>query len=92
MVTDGNSEKTARGGSVHPRVMLSGLATGETNDEYSRTRAENAEGLADDDPHLRSGNAVLKYHVHATDGDIGHVRGLLIDEKTWSIRYMVVNT
>jgi hypothetical protein len=34
----------------------------------------------------------MKHHVHATDGDIGHVQGLLIDEKTWSIRYMIVNT
>jgi hypothetical protein len=34
----------------------------------------------------------MKYHVHATDGDIGHVQGLLVDEDTWAIRYMVVNT
>jgi hypothetical protein len=44
------------------------------------------------DPHLRSGNAILKYHIHATDGDIGHVQGLLIDEKSWAIRYLIVNT
>lgn len=45
-----------------------------------------------DDPHLRSGKAVVGYHVHARDGDIGHVDGLLIDEETWAIRYLVVNT
>lgn len=46
----------------------------------------------DDDPHLRSGNAVMHYHIEATDGDIGHVRSLLVDDETWAIRYIVVNT
>jgi hypothetical protein len=44
------------------------------------------------DPHLRSCSAVMSYHVHATDGDIGHVEGLLVDERTWAIRYLIVNT
>src|SRR6202034_3486471 len=45
-----------------------------------------------DDSHLRSCNAVMKYHVHASDGDIGHVRGLLVDDETWAIRYLIVDT
>jgi sporulation protein YlmC with PRC-barrel domain len=45
-----------------------------------------------DNPNLRSCQEVIGYHIHASDGDIGHVESLLIDEKTWSIRYMVVNT
>jgi sporulation protein YlmC with PRC-barrel domain len=45
-----------------------------------------------DDPHLRSCNALMKYHVHASDGDIGHVQGLLVDDETWAIRYLIVNT
>lgn len=45
-----------------------------------------------DDPHLRSCNAVTGYHIHATDGDIGHVQGLLLDEQNWAIRYLVVDT
>jgi hypothetical protein len=45
-----------------------------------------------DDPHLRSFNAVMGYHIEATDGDIGHVQGLLVDEATWAIRYIIVNT
>ena len=35
---------------------------------------------------------VVGYHVHATDGDLGHVQGLLVDEQTWAIRYIVVDT
>lgn len=46
----------------------------------------------DDDPHLRSTHALAGYHVHATDGDIGHVDEFLIDVETWAIRYVVVNT
>ncbi|MFZ4625275.1 MAG: PRC-barrel domain-containing protein [Rhodoferax sp.] len=44
------------------------------------------------DPHLRSCQSVIGYHIHASDGDIGHLQELLVDEKTWSIRYMVVDT
>ncbi len=46
----------------------------------------------DDDPHLRSCNAVTGYHVHANDGDIGHVEGFIVDTGTWAIRYVIVNT
>jgi uncharacterized protein YrrD len=45
-----------------------------------------------DDPHLRSCDTVAGYHVKATDGEIGHVMGFLVDESTWAIRYLVVNT
>lgn len=34
---------------------------------------------------LRSCNAVVGYHLHATDGEIGHVAGMLVDETTWAI-------
>ena len=34
----------------------------------------------------------MKYHIHASDGDIGHVDGLLVDDETWAIRYIVVDT
>jgi hypothetical protein len=47
---------------------------------------------AQDDPHLRSCNAVIGYHLHARDGDIGHVQGMLVDEGTWALRYLVVET
>lgn len=44
------------------------------------------------DPHLRSGKAVLKYDIEASDGGIGHVEGLLLDDETCAIRYLIVNT
>jgi sporulation protein YlmC with PRC-barrel domain len=59
--------------------------------EDSRARAEAARHQ-DDDPHLRSCNAVLKFHIEASDGDIGHVSDLLVDDETWAVRYIVVDT
>jgi hypothetical protein len=47
---------------------------------------------AKDDPHLRSCEAVVGYHIHARDGDIGHVQGMLVDERSWALRYLVVDT
>jgi uncharacterized protein YrrD len=46
----------------------------------------------DGDPHLRSCNAVKGYHLIASDGEIGHVQGFLLDDRTWSVRYLIVNT
>ncbi|MEO9227628.1 MAG: PRC-barrel domain-containing protein [Devosia sp.] len=45
-----------------------------------------------DDPHLRSVGAVDGYHIHATDGDIGHVEDMLVEEADWSIHYLIVDT
>jgi len=45
-----------------------------------------------EDPHLRSCEAILKYRISASDGEIGHVQGYLMDTATWAIRYLVVDT
>jgi uncharacterized protein YrrD len=45
-----------------------------------------------DDVHLRSARVVIGNHVHASDGDIGHVQDMLVDDHTWAVRYLVVNT
>ena len=28
----------------------------------------------------------------ASDGDIGHVDGYLVDERSWAIRYLIIDT
>jgi sporulation protein YlmC with PRC-barrel domain len=45
-----------------------------------------------DDCHLRSSQEVIGHHIHAKDGDIGHVADLLVDDHTWAIRYLIVDT
>ncbi len=32
------------------------------------------------------------YHIQATDGDIGHVADFLLDDHSWGIRYLLVDT
>jgi sporulation protein YlmC with PRC-barrel domain len=44
------------------------------------------------DPHLRSTQQVTGYHVQATDGEIGHIEDFVIDDETWTIRYLIVGT
>lgn len=44
------------------------------------------------DPHLRGAREVTGYHVEATDGDIGHVENLLIDDRDWAIEFLVIDT
>lgn len=42
--------------------------------------------------HLRSTHNVSGYHIQATDGEIGHVDDFIIDDETWAIRYLRVDT
>jgi hypothetical protein len=44
------------------------------------------------DLHLRSTHAVSGHHVQAADGEIGHVDDFVIDDETWAIRYLVIDT
>ena len=45
-----------------------------------------------DDPNLRSVADISTYHIHATDGEIGHLSDVLIDDSDWSVKYLIVNT
>ena len=51
-----------------------------------------ARELEGGDPNLRSARAVMGYYINATDGDIGHVEDFLVDDETWAIRYIIVDT
>ena len=44
------------------------------------------------DPNLRSTGDVTGHHIQALDKEIGHVEDFIIDDQTWSIRYLVVDT
>lgn len=47
---------------------------------------------AGDDTRLRSAQEINGYHIQTTDGAIGHVTDLIIDDKSWAIRHVVVKT
>lgn len=46
----------------------------------------------DQDPNLRSCKAIHNYHVHAKDGDIGHIDDFIVDTETWEVPYVIVDT
>ncbi len=44
------------------------------------------------DLHLRSTASVSGSNLQAQDGEIGHVDDFVIDDETWTIRYLIVDT
>jgi hypothetical protein len=44
------------------------------------------------DPHLQSVGEVEGHAIRASDGDIGHVEDFLVEDGSWAIRYMIVDT
>jgi len=43
------------------------------------------------DGHLQTATAVMGYAIQTEDGEIGHVKDVLVDDQTWVIRYLVVD-
>lgn len=85
------------GAGLYPEAMMPGFA-GHGVDRVTRERQleaylrEERIRHRNDNPHLRSCAAVNGYHIEATDGEIGHVASFLVDDETWAIRYLVVDT
>jgi hypothetical protein len=42
--------------------------------------------------HLQSARDVIGYRIAATDGDIGHVEDFIVEDDSWALRYVVVDT
>ena len=85
------------GGGLYPYAMVPGyeFAGPEPEDrdrEFEASLRLERARRRNDDPHLRSCEAVTGYHVQGTDGDVGEVAGYLFDDKTWAIRYLVIDT
>ena len=63
----------------------------------SRDEVRNSAALDDDaadaaDAHLDSVKQTSGYHIHARNGEIGHVDDFLIGQDSWRIRYLLVDT
>lgn len=83
---------------LHCLDYYAGLGYPESAAEHQRLRTP---GVGDavagaaapaDDSRLRSTADVLACRLDAADGAIGQVLGLLVDEKSWAIRFMIVHT
>jgi hypothetical protein len=84
------------GEGLYPYAMMPGYAYGadrvEREQELEAYLRDERARHRNDNPHLRSCQAVSGYHIHATDGEIGHVSGFLAADETWAIRYLVIDT
>lgn len=75
---------TAGGVGIAPPIITS---------DRQRAAAEPPHLAGDaDDQRLRSAAEVRGYVLRASDGDIGHVRDLLVDDEGWEVAYLVVDT
>lgn len=45
-----------------------------------------------DDAHLRSANEVHNYDIAGVDDSIGHVEDFVVDDASWALRFIVVDT
>lgn len=69
----------ATGRLVPPRYLVAD--SGPPSDRWASDRPASDRPASDrprreEDPHLRSVNEVISYHIEASDGEIGHVEGL----------------
>jgi hypothetical protein len=69
---------------VNPNMMPMNSGVDWSADQYRQAETDREEtGRREHyDSHLRSCNAVMKYHIRASDGDIGHVQAFLVDDET----------
>ncbi|MEO8622495.1 MAG: PRC-barrel domain-containing protein [bacterium] len=44
------------------------------------------------DAHLRSADALRGYHIHGSDGVIGRVDDFILDNESWAVRFLVIDT
>ncbi|MEO6071209.1 MAG: PRC-barrel domain-containing protein [Chitinophagaceae bacterium] len=64
----------------------------EESGEESVLKQPNRKDHLKENPHLRSTHEVTGYTIHAADGDIGEVEDFLVDDKTWKIDFLVIDT
>jgi hypothetical protein len=44
------------------------------------------------DVHLRSAAEVRLYNIQGSDGAIGHIEDFIVDDETWEVRYLAIDT
>jgi len=81
------SPSTAQAGSESlPRIPYTNLDAGLAKQRVCDLREDVGS------THLRSTHEVACHHIEAMDGELGHVADFLIDDQTWTVRYLVADT
>lgn len=76
------------GNGMYPAMLPDVMIT----DEEKREAKIEGGRAEDEDIHLRSSDEVTGYHLQARDGEIGHVEDFVIDDETWAVKSIVVDT
>ena len=73
---------------------LSGVMIQDHHPLAGAVRRENSTDTkdSDEDSHLRSTHNVTGYNIHAIDGKIGDIEDFIIDDTSWKVAYLVVDT
>jgi hypothetical protein len=71
---------------TYPAVLAAGRW------DESASTANDGDGSRIGDRHLRSAAEVRGYHVQGLDDSIGHIDDFIVDDSTWEVRYLVVDT
>ncbi len=61
-------------------------------DEKIIKEADPNDKRSEDDLYLRSIKKIVGYHIHASDGDFGHVSDFIFDDTNWQIMYLVIRS
>jgi hypothetical protein len=72
-------------------VTYPGMLYNNALQETMKNEEEKEEEDSGDD-HLRSFHEVKGYHIQATDDEVGHVVDFIVDDETWVIRYIEIDT
>jgi uncharacterized protein YrrD len=72
------------------RTLDTGPVTSPPHGEFGHVTMPRTGGRGD--VHLQTATAVMGYAIRAEDGEIGHVKDVLVDDKAWTIRYLVIDT
>src|SRR5690606_7856670 len=77
-------------GALAPVLGASGLAA--RNEPCAEPVAADETPEKKPDPHLRSMREVIGYHLRARDGDLGHVEDFVLDDTTFELVALIVDT
>jgi uncharacterized protein YrrD len=81
---------------VPPSAVLSGWGRNGVHVNLTKNEVWNGPAIQTEsrngNGHLDSVNETTGFHIHARNGEIGHVDDFLIGEESWRIRYLLVDT
>lgn len=80
------------GDGLYPGGGIWGMPAVLPIDELAAPKRDSTTDHTNDNPHLRSSENVTGYTVHAIDGEIGDVEDFIVDDSTWSINFLIIDT